>query len=350
AAQQAAVLAKIQTNVGLPYESQLNYDVANKLNTYLVKLDANFGEKNHWSLRDNITNFNTTNSSSTSTFGLNETDEVDKFYQLALEGDTVITNNIFNQFIGQYARDQRPVTATTTGTEFTINYATSTQFFGTADTTPNTADEKKYQLKDTLNYQWHGQSLKVGGELLHRQLFDSFPRFAGGQYQFTGLTNFVNNFAGFFQQAYGPQNGDVAWDTSLWGLYVNDSFHVGPRLTIDAGVRYDLEKTPRPPGNAYPLHPEFLTQIKDDTNNIGPRLGFAYDVLGNGRSVLRGGSGKFFEYMPDILLASPIQGISGALITSTFTCTTTATNPCPTYPNILSPADFLAKAKLGANL
>jgi hypothetical protein len=54
--------------------------------------------------------------------------------------------------------------------------------------------------------------------------------------------------------------------------------------------------------------------------------------------------------MPDILLASPIQGISGALLTTTFTCTTTATNPCPTYPNILSPADFLAKSKLGANL
>ncbi len=350
AAQQAAVLAKIQTNVGAPYESGLNFDQANKLNTYLVKFDANFGEKNHWSLRDNITKFDTTNSGSTTTFGLNQTDEVDKFYQIALEGDTVITNNIFNQFIGQVGRDQRPVTARTTGTEFSINYGTNTQFFGAADTTPNTADEKKYQLKDTLNYQWHGQSVKVGGELLHRHLFDSFPRFAGGMYSFTGLTNFANNFAGSFQQAYGPQNGDVAWDTNLWGLYANDSFHVGPRLTIDAGIRYDLEKTPRPPGNAYPLHPELLTQIKDDTNNIGPRLGFAYDVLGNGRSVLRGGSGKFFEYMPDILLASPIQGISGALITSTFTCTTTATNPCPTYPNILSPTDFLAKAKLGANL
>jgi len=349
AAQQAAVLAKIQTAVGQPYEAGLKYDIGNKLNTYLVKLDQNLGSTTHLSLRDNITKYDTTDSGSTTTFGLNQTNEVDKFYQIALEGDTVLGNNLFNQFIGQVGRDQRPVTAATTGTEFSINWGTN-QFFGAADTTPNTADEKKYQIKETLQYQWHGQSLKAGFELLHRHLFDSFPRFAGGMYAFNNLTNFLNNVPNTFQQAYGPQNGDVAWNTNLWGYYANDSFHVGPRLTIDAGVRYDLEKTPRPPANAFPQHPEFLSQIKDDKNNIAPRLSFAYDVFGNGRSVLRGGSGKFFEYMPDILLASPIQGISGALLTTTFTCTTTASNPCPTYPNILSPTDFLAKSKLSANL
>jgi hypothetical protein len=352
AAQQAAVLAKIQTSVGQPYESGLTFSQVNKLNTYLVKFDGNLGPRNHWSLRDNITKFNTTNSGSNTTFGLNQTNEVDKFYQLALEGDTVITDNMFNQFIGQAGRDQRPVTATTTGTEFSINFGSS-QFFGAADTTPNTADEKKYQVKDTLNYQWRGQSLKAGVEVLHRHLFDAFPRFAGGMYAFAGangLTNFLNNTPQTFQQAYGPDNGNVAWNTNLWGTYFNDSFHVGPRLTVDAGLRYDYEATPRPPANAFPQHPEFLSQIKNDKNNFGPRLGFAYDLFGNGRSVLRGGSGKFYEYMPDILLASPIQGISGALITTTFTCTTTASNPCPTFPNILSPADFLAKSKLGANL
>ena len=347
AAQQAAVLAKIQQNVGQPYEAGLNYDITNKLRTYLAKLDGTLGSKTHLSLRDNITKYDTTDSGSTTTFGLNQTNEVDKFYQVALEGDTVISNNLFNQFIGQIGRDQRPVTAAATGTEFSINWGTN-QFFGAADTTPNTADEKKYQIKETLSYQWRGQSLKGGFELLHRNLFDSFPRFAGGMYAFNSLTAFLNNTPNSFQQAYGPQNGDVQWDTNLWGYYVNDSFHVGPRLTIDAGLRYDYEATPRPPSNAFPQHPEFLNQIKDDKNNIAPRLSFAYDVFGNGRSVLRGGSGKFFEYMPDILLASPIQGISGALRTTTFTCTP-ATN-CPTYPNIFTPDQFLAKSALGANL
>ena len=347
-AQQQAALSKIQAGVGAPYEAGLNYSVDNTLRTYLLKFDGNIGS-NHWSLRDNITNYDTTNSGATTTFGLNQTNEVDKFYQAVLEVDSVFPKNLSNVFIAQLGRDQRPVTSQYGGTEFSINFGV-TQFFGFNDTTPSTADEKKLQFKDTVQFEWKGHSFKAGAELLHRNLFDAFPRYAAGYYSFNSLLNFANNVPNTFMQAYGPQNGDLEWTTNLWGFYVNDDYRITPRLTLGLGLRYDYMKTPLPSSNAYPQHPEFLTQIKDDTNNIAPRLGVAWDMFGDGSSVLRGGTGKFFEYMPDILLASPLQGISGALLTTTFTCTTTPTNPCPAYPNIFSPPDFLAKSKLGANL
>ena len=347
-AQQQAALSKIQAGVGAPYEAGLNYSVDNTLRTYLLKFDGNIGS-NHWSLRDNITNYDTTNSGATTTFGLNQTNEVDKFYQAVLEVDSVFPKNLSNVFIAQLGRDQRPVTSQYGGTEFSINFGV-TQYFGFNDTTPSTADEKKLQFKDTVQFEWKGHSFKAGAELLHRNLFDAFPRYAAGYYSFNSLLNFANNVPNTFMQAYGPQNGDLEWTTNLWGFYVNDDYRITPRLTLGLGLRYDYMKTPLPSSNAYPQHPEFLTQIKDDTNNIAPRLGVAWDMFGDGSSVLRGGTGKFFEYMPDILLASPLQGISGALLTSTFTCTTTPTNPCPAYPNIFSPPDFLAKSKLGANL
>jgi Carboxypeptidase regulatory-like domain/TonB dependent receptor len=348
-AQQQTALSKIQTAVGAPYEAGLNYSVDNDLKTYLLKFDGNLSPQYHWSLRGNITNYDTTNSGATSSFGLNQTNEVDKFYQVVGEVDAIFTDKLSNQFFAQVGRDQRPVTSQFGGTEFSINFG-QTQFFGANDTTPNTADEKKFQFKDTVQYDWNGHSLKAGAELLHRPLFDSFPRFAGGLYAYSSLLNYVNDRPNTFQQAYGPQNGDVNWTTNQWGFYLNDDFRIAPRLTLNLGLRYDYLPTPVPPSNAFPQHPEFLTQIKNDTNNVAPRLGFAWDIFGNGRSVLRGGTGVFYEYMPDILLASPIQGISGALITTTFTCTTTPTNPCPAYPNILAPADFLAKSQLSANL
>lgn len=353
AAQQQQVLDKIQTVVGQPYANGLAYNQTFNENAFLGKFDLNATSGNHWSVRANTMKFTNKGSGSNTTFGLNQTQEIDKFYQVVLEGDSVFSNSMFNQLIAQKARDQRPVTALTSGTEFSINFGVS-QFFGAADTTPNTADEKKWQIRDTFNYLYKGHQLKVGADVLHRHLFDSFPRFVqNGLFTFTNLTNFLANTVNTQQQAYGPNagnaNGDVAWDTNLWGVFVNDEFHVGKKLTLDAGLRYDYEKTPVPSGNAYPQHPEFISQIKNDTNNIAPRLGFAYDIFGSGRSVLRGGTGKFFEYMPDILLASPIQGISGALVTSTFTCSA-ANHPCSTFPALLSPSQFLSQAALSANL
>jgi hypothetical protein len=353
AAQQQQVLDKIQATVGQPYESGLAYNQTFNENAFLGKADLNATSGNHWSIRGNTMKFTNKGSGSNTTFGLNQTQEIDKFYQAVVEGDSVFSNSMFNQLIAQKARDQRPVTALTTGTEFSINFGVN-QFFGAADTTPNTADEKKWQIRDTFNYLYKGHQLKVGADVLHRDLFDSFPRFVqNGLFAFTTVPNFLNNVPNTFQQAYGPlagnPNGDVKWDTNLWGVFANDEFHVGKKLTLDAGLRYDYEKTPVPSGNAYPQHPEFISQIKNDTNNIAPRLGFAYDVFGTGRSVLRGGTGKFFEYMPDILLASPIQGISGALVTSTFTCSA-ANHPCPTFPSLLTPAQFLSQSALSANL
>jgi hypothetical protein len=344
--QQQLALSKIQSAVGAPYEEGLNYAVDDNLKTYLVKFDGNLGPSHHWTVRDDITRFVTDNSGSRSTFGLNQTNETDKFYQAVGELDSVLTGNMFNQLIVQVGRDQRPVTARYSGTEFAINFGT-TQYFGAADTTPNTADEKKYQFKDTLQYVWNAHSFKAGVELLHRNLFDAFPRYAGGYYYYSSLLNYVNDVPNEFRQAYGPHNGDLDWTTNLWGVYVNDSYRISPRLTLVMGLRYDYEATPRPSSNAYPQHPEFLSQIKNDTNNIAPRVSFAWDVRGDGRSVLRGGTGKFYEFMPDILLASPLQGLSGALITTSFTC---SRQPCPTYPNIFPPDEFLAKSQLSADV
>jgi hypothetical protein len=77
------------------------------------------------------------------------------------------------------------------------------------------------------------------------------------------------------------------------GTFVQDKWKVNDRLMLSLGIRYDSEITPiREEANPYFDDPDAYPV---DANNFQPRVGFAYDLQGEGRGVLRGGFGKYFE-------------------------------------------------------
>ncbi len=155
----------------------------------------------------------------------------------------------------------------------------------------------------------------------------------------------INNPASY-PSLYFAIEGGVEWGLSSWagGLFAQDSWSVNKDLTLNLGVRYDLD-------NSYnslnPLIPKGFHQINTDRNNVSPRVGFAWSPLGTERNTLvRGGAGIYFDQSHTNLV--------GAIMTNTVLAVRqvnmNANSPLlnPFWPDINRAKLFLAQA-LAAN-
>jgi outer membrane receptor protein involved in Fe transport len=89
----------------------------------------------------------------------------------------------------------------------------------------------------------------------------------------------------------GPLN--FLMEADYFSAFIQDKWRLNERLTLSLGLRYDLEKIPLDEVD----NPEFsdASDYPVDANNIAPRIGFAWNLGADGRSVLRGGYGRFFD-------------------------------------------------------
>jgi hypothetical protein len=90
--------------------------------------------------------------------------------------------------------------------------------------------------------------------------------------------------------------GGYVYDFTMttWELFFQDKWAVSDRLTLGLGIRYDLELW-RSADSGITVNPVTGGVDPIDRNNISPRTSFAYDIAGDGRSVVRGGYGMFYD-------------------------------------------------------
>src|SRR4029077_1083765 len=143
-----------------------------------------------------------------------------------------------------------------------------------------------------------------GGEVLVNQSTNNVTANTKGPVQFVTLQDF---FAGNIQKAnISAGNFLRHLQSEGYAVFLQDDWRVKPRLTVNLGVRYELNTVLKEKnnllGNFDPTTgPQqigvngYSGPYNGDHNNFSPRIGFAWDIAGNGKTVVRGGAGLLYE-------------------------------------------------------
>jgi hypothetical protein len=153
--------------------------------------------------------------------------------------------------------------------------------FGTATVSPLARDINLIEGVDNVSTQRGDHSLKFGGDFLYNRVNIVFPGAVQGVYAFNSLTNFLTGNYQTYQQAFGVP-GQFQSNPNF-GVFVQDEWRVRPFLTVNAGLRYDVQDLPDP--------------IRTDTDNIAPRMGIVF-APGDRKTVIRTSFGLYYDRIP----------------------------------------------------
>ena len=161
--------------------------------------------------------------------------------------------------------------------------------FGTLSGSPTRRQNTMYQIVDNLSHQRGAHALRAGVDFVFNDDTIRYPRSVRGSYTFASLPNFLTGTYSGFTQTFGDPV--VSQTNPNLGMYAQDEWRVGTELTLNLGLRYDLQ---------------FLEPVDTDTNNLSPRIGFAWSPSASRDLVVRGNVGLFFDRVPLRAVANAI--------------------------------------------
>jgi hypothetical protein len=163
--------------------------------------------------------------------------------------------------------------------------------FGASSTSPTGRLNKAYQIVNNVSHHTDGHTIRAGVDFLFNDNLITFPRSVRCAYNFSSLAAFLAgayNNAGF-TQTFGATA--VHQTNPNIGLYGQDEWRVSDHVTVNAGIRYDLQ---------------YLDTIHTDTDNISPRMGVAWSPGDDASTVVRASAGLFYDRVPLRALANAL--------------------------------------------
>lgn len=288
---------------------------------FFSKLDHRVSTRDQASLRYSLYHVSSVNSRgvgslsyTTAGAGLENLDQT-----IALSNIFTLTPRTVSETRAQFTNSnlQAPVNDAT-GPAVSISGVAS---FGTLSGSPTARYDRLYEVVENVSHQAAAHALRAGADFLFNDLTITFPQSSRGAYAFSSLANFQAGKYSTFTQSFG--NPTVPQQNPNIGLYAQDEWKATPRLTVNAGLRYDLQ---------------FLKSLSTDTDNISPRLGLAYSP--HPGTVVRASAGLFYDRIPLRALSNALESDGNRTVLDASTFTTLALSygqaGAPIFPNIAS--------------
>lgn len=217
-------------------------------------------------------------------------------------------DNMINEFRVQYATNTIDRVNNGDGPEIRVS---GLGYLGATWYLPITIDVWRWQFTDNFNWLIQDHDIKFGIDYNLTNTDEVFIGYSRGQVRFTSLANYLSGRVYYALQKV-PLGGRSMRESGSFtakvhevAFYAQDKWQPTEQLTVDLGLRWEGTFNPNPP-TTNPLFP-LTGQLFDDKNNWQPRAGVAYDLEGDGKTVLRAAGGLFFGRTPSILYFNPFN-------------------------------------------
>jgi outer membrane receptor protein involved in Fe transport len=204
---------------------------------------------------------------------------------------------------------------------------------------PHETKLQRWQAVNTLSWEGGRHAMKAGIDVSMNDVSHQFGTNAAGSYVFDSLATFATGALQLpgesYTQTFVADGGSQVMttpDSHEYAAFVQDTWRLSDTVTLNAGVRYDVQAFDSGPSLSSAIAaigPGLATIPRTDTNNVAPRVGFAWTP--SSRYLVRAAYGITYGHTPLLLAASTQAYGSGALQT----ITVTSSDPTPAYPGVL---------------